>query len=125
MICLTVEEVLLLHEQLLAVTGGSGGLRDKGLLESAVWSVHASFEDIEQYPTAEEKAARLAFALIGNHAFVDGNKRVGILAMLVTLSLNGVTICYTQQELIALGLAAAEGTARYDEILNWIVEHKK
>ena len=125
MICLTVEEVLLLHKKLLAATGGTAGLRDRGLLESAVWSVDASFGDVERYPTVEEKAARLAFSLVCNHAFVDGNKRVGMLAMLMTLTLNEVTLHFTQADLIALGLAAAAGTAGYEEILSWIVTHKK
>lgn len=123
MILLTVDEIVMLHEKLLAATGGLPGLRDRGLLESAVFSVNASFEDVEQYPTVEEKAARLAYALISNHAFADGNKRVGVLAMLMTLRLNGVTLRYAQQELIDLGLAAASGRAGYDEILSWILNH--
>ena len=123
MILLTVEEVIMLHQKLLAATGGLPGLRDRGLLESAVLSVDAGFEDVEQYPTVEEKAARLAFALISNHPFADGNKRVGVLAMLMTLKLNDVTLRYTQQELIDLGLAAASGKAGYEEILGWILHH--
>ncbi len=125
MILLTVDEIIMLHEKLLAATGGTPGLRDRGLLESAVFGVNAGFEDMEQYPTAEEKAARLAFSLVGNHAFVDGNKRLGMLAMLMTLSLNHVPIQYTQAELIDLGLAAASGGVKYDEILEWIATHKK
>lgn len=124
MILLTVEEVLMLHDKLLAATGGLPGLRDRGLLESAVLSVDAGFEDMEQYPTVEEKAARLAFALISNHPFADGNKRVGVLAMLMTLKLNGVKLRYTQRELIDLGLAAASGKAGYTEILGWIQHHE-
>lgn len=124
MILLTVEEVLMLHDKLLAATGGLPGLRDRGLLESAVLGVNASFEDVERYPTVEEKAARLGYALINNHAFVDGNKRVGVLAMLMTLHLNGVALQYTQQELIDLGLALASGKAGYDEILEWLNQHK-
>lgn len=123
MIILTVEEVLMLHEKLLTATGGLPGLHDQGLLESAVLGVNASFDDIEQYPTVEEKAARLAYALISNHAFVDGNKRVGALAMLMTLKLNGVELRYTQQELIDLGLDAASGKAGYGEILRWVSMH--
>ena len=118
-----MEEVLLLHEKLLAATGGSPGLRDRGLLESAVWSVDAAFGEVEQYPSVEEKAARLAFALVTNHAFVDGNKRVGMLAMLVTLELNGITLRYAQEELVALGLDAAAGHAGYEEILAWVRGH--
>ena len=113
----------MLHGKLLEATGGFPGLRDRGLLESAVLSVNAGFEDIERYPTAEEKAARLAYALISNHSFVDGNKRVGVLSMLMMLKLNGVTLRYTQQELIDLGLAAASGKMGYEDILGWILHH--
>lgn len=124
MILLTVDEIIMLHDKLLKATGGLLGLRDRGLLESAVFGVNASFEEVEQYPTVEEKAARLAYALISNHAFVDGNKRVGVLAMLMTLHLNGVALQYTQQELIDLGLEAASGHIEYTEILRWILSHK-
>lgn len=124
MILLTVDEIIMLHEKLLAATGGLPGLRDRGLLESAVFSVNASFEDVERYPSVEEKAARLAYALISNHAFSDGNKRVGILAMLMTLRMNGVKLRYTQQELIDLGLATASGQVGYNEIVAWVLNYK-
>lgn len=101
----------MLQGKLLAATGGLPGLRDCGLLESAVASVDAGFEDVEQYPSVEEKAARLAYALISNHAFVDGNKRTGVLAMLMTLKLNSAAPRYTQQELMDLGLDTANGRA--------------
>lgn len=125
MILLTVDEIIMLHSKLLKATGGLPGLRDRGLLESAAIGIDAGFGDVEQYPTIEEKAARLAYALIANHAFVDGNKRVGVLAMLMTLKLNGVTLRYTQQELIDIGLAAASGQAGYQDILSWINQHKE
>jgi death-on-curing protein len=70
-----------------------------------------------------EKAARLMYALVSNHAFVDGNKRIGVFVMLMTLRLNGIQLRYTQAELIALGLAAAAGEMKYEEILNWIQRH--
>lgn len=124
MILLTVDEIILLHEKLLAATGGTPGLRDQGLLESAVFGVNAGFEDIEQYPTIEEKAARLAYALASNHAFMDGNKRVGMLAMLMMLELNEVSLKYEQAELVALGLDAASGLIKYNGILKWIEQHK-
>ena len=124
MILLTADEIIMLHSKLLKAAGGLPGLRDRGLLESAVLGVNTGFENMEQYPTVEEKAARLAYALIKNHAFVDGNKRVGVLAMLMTLKLNGVVLRYTQQELIDLGLTAANGTAGYGEILEWIRRHE-
>ena len=124
MIVLTVDEIVLLHGKLLRATGGTPGLRDPGLLESAVLGVNAGFGDSDQYPTVEAKAARLAFALVSNHAFVDGNKRAGMLAMLMLLGLNNVTLRYTQKELIKLGLAAASGRAKYEDILEWILQHR-
>lgn len=124
MILLMVEEILSLHEKVVLKTGGSTGLRDRGLLESAVYSAYGVFGDEEIYPSIEEKSARLAFSLISNHAFVDGNKRIGVVVMLVTLKLNNVMLQYTQKELVRLGLSVADGSAGYDEILKWIKEHK-
>ena len=124
MILLTVEEVMALHKKLIERTGGSDGLRDQSLLESAVYSAMTEFEGSEAYPTVQEKAARLMFALTNNHAFVDGNKRIGVFVMLMTLQLNNVKIKYTQSELISLGLSVAEGTTRYEEILTWIQERE-
>lgn len=124
MILLTVDEVIELHTKLIAKTGGSDGLRDLGLLESAVYSAQSSFGDEELYPTTPEKAARLMYALVSNHAFVDGNKRIGVFVMLMTLKLNGVAIHYTQSELIELGLATASGKAKYEDILSWIQNHR-
>ena len=123
MIRLTVDEIIELHTKLISKTGGSDGLRDRGLLESAVYSADASFDDIELYPTVAEKAARLMYALVSNHSFVDGNKRIGVFVMLMTLRLNGVNLQYTQKELIDLGLSAADGSAKYEKILDWIQQH--
>ena len=124
MILLTVEEIIELHDKLIDRTGGSQGLRDHSLLESAVYSAMSGFGGSEAYPTVEEKAARLMFALTNNHAFVDGNKRIGVLTMLMTLQLNNVKLQYPQSELISLGLAVADGSKVYDQILDWITEHK-
>lgn len=124
MILLTIDEILELHRKLIFRTGGSAGVRDKGLLESAVFSAYGGFGDEEIYPSVEEKSARLAFSLICNHSFVDGNKRIGVVVMLVTLKLNNVALQYTQEELARLGLSVADGSAGYDEILKWIKEHK-
>lgn len=124
MILLTVEEVIELHRKLIDRTGGSHGVREDSLLESAVYSAMSSFGDNEIYPSVEEKAARLMFSLTNNHAFVDGNKRIGVLVMLMTLQLNDVKIKYTQAELISLSLSVADGKTDYDKILSWIKEHK-
>ncbi len=78
MIKISKEKALLLHQIMAEATGGDVGIRDEALLESALENVYATFDGVELYPTKEEKAARLGFSLISNHAFVDGNKRIGI-----------------------------------------------
>ena len=124
MILLTVEEIIALHDKLIDRTGGSRGLRNQNLLESAVYSAMTIFDGNEAYPTIEEKSARLMYSITNNHAFVDGNKRIGVFTMLMTLQLNDVKIKYTQEELISLGLSVAEGKTEYAKILDWIMEHK-
>jgi len=123
MILLTVDEIISLHTKLISKTGGSDGLRDRGLLESAVYSAMGGFGDEEAYPTIEEKAARLMYALVNNHAFVDGNKRIGVLVMLTTLRLNSVELKFTQTELIELGLQTASGKTDYEQVLEFIKSH--
>jgi death-on-curing protein len=125
MIILTVPEVSALHEKLIAATGGLSGVRDGGLLESAVMNCYQSFGNDELYPTAIEKAARIAFAICKNHPFADGNKRTAVTAMLVILRVNGVLPAYTQSELVALGLGMAEGGVRYENVVEWIHAHRK
>ena len=123
MIILTVAEIMQIHEKLTAATGGSPGIRDMGLLESAVLGCYQSFDNVELYPTIIEKAARMAFALCKNHPFIDGNKRIAVTAMLIVLHLNSIKLTYTQQELISLGLGIADGSLDYEYILAWIESH--
>lgn len=118
------EKVLRLHQIMAEATGGSVGLRDEGLLESALESAFAGFGGIDFYPTIEEKGARLGYALISNHAFVDGNKRIGVFVMLTFLELNGVRIRCTDQELIHVGLSVAAGGMGYEEVLQWVKSHR-
>ena len=87
MIILSKEQVILLHAQLIVETGGAEGVRDEGLLESALYAPFQSFGDRDVYPFIQQKAARLGIGLTKNHAFVDGNKRIGAHAMLVFLVL--------------------------------------
>ena len=125
MIRLTKAQILFLHSQLLRETGGTAGLRDEGLLESAIVSPFQSFEGISPYPSLQQKAARLGFGLVENHPFVDGNKRIGAHAMLVFLTLNGIELDHTQEELSDMFLALASGKAGFAELLQWILEHEK
>ena len=124
MIKLSKEKVLLLHQLIAEETGGGVGVRDVGLLESAINNAYATFGGEEFYKTKEEKAASLGFSLISNHAFVDGNKRIGVHAMLVFFDLNGVVLSYTQKELYEMVLAVADGSLEYEDMLKWILEHQ-
>ena len=102
MIRLSKEQVLMLHTQLIETTGGSPGMRDEAMLDSALSNPFQSFGGEELYPTICTKAARLCFGLVKNHPMVDGNKRLGAHVMLVFLALNGCELSYTQEELAAL-----------------------
>ena len=124
MMLLTVEEILALQEKVISQTGGSFGLRDRGLLESAVYSADSSFGDVEVYPSLEEKAARLAFAITGNHAFVDGNKRIGMYVMLTFLEVNGIHMDCTKEDVVEAGLGVASGEMNYEELLVWVKTHR-
>mgnify|MGYP003610130259 FL=1 len=120
MIKFSQEKVLLLHQLITEETGGDPGLRDFGLLYSALESAYATFDGNDLYPTKEEKAARLGFALISNHAFVDGNKRIGMYIMLTFLEVNGLRARPTNEEVVRVGLGVASGEIKYDELLAWV-----
>lgn len=121
---LSKEQILLLHSQLIRQTGGSDGVRDYALLESAIEAPFQSFGGDELYPTIQAKAARLGYGLIKNHCMVDGNKRIGTHAMLVFLALNGIELSYTQKELYEVILQVASGESEYEDLLKWILQHE-
>ncbi len=125
MIRFSQEKVLLLHQLLIQETGGSPELRDVNLLDSALESVFQTFGGQELYPTKEEKGARLGCTLISNHAFVDGNKRIGMYVMLTFLEVNGIHLQYTDEEMVHVGLSIAAGTMKYAELLAWVKEHRR
>ena len=124
MIKFSQDKVLLLHQLIIAESGGSNEIRDIGLLDSALNNAFQTFDGNELYPTKEEKGAQIGFSLVSNHAFVDGNKRIGLLVMLSFLETNGIHLLYTDEELIELGLALADGTMKYEDLLAWINDHK-
>ena len=124
MIKFSKEKVLLLHKLLAEATGGSIGVRDEGLLDSALESAFSGFGDREFYPTKEEKGARLGYCLITNHAFVDGNKRIGIYVMLSFLEMNGIRLQCTDEEIVDIGLSLADGRMTYEELLRWVIDHR-
>jgi len=123
MIILTTDEVIEVHAKLIKATGGSPGLRDMGLLESAVLGCNQTFGGEDLYPTVTEKASRMAYSICKNHPFIDGNKRVAVTAMLVILRMNDIMLSFTQEELIYLGLGVADGSLGYDDIIAWVNKH--
>ena len=125
MIRFSQEKVLLLHQLLIAETGGSPELRDINLLDSALEGVYQTFDGQELYPTKEEKGARLGYSLISNHAFVDGNKRIGVYVMISFLELNGIHVTASNDDVVFLGLSVADGSMKKDDVLNWINGHKR
>ncbi len=124
MIKFSKEKVLLLHKLIAEETGGSIGVRDEGLLESALEMAFSSFDGEELYPTKEEKGARLGYNLISNHAFVDGNKRIGMYVMLTFLEVNGIHLECTNDEVATVGLSVASGSMNYDSLLSWVRNHR-
>lgn len=123
MIRLTTKQVISLHSSLIEATGGTDGVRDMGLLESALEAPFQTFGGKDLYPALIQKAARLGHSLISNHPFVDGNKRIGIHTMLVFLAANGVEIECTQKELIDVGLSLADGAMNTEKLLIWLSSH--
>ena len=121
---LSKEQILMLHSQLIEEYGGSDGVRDYNLLDSALENPFQSFGREELYPTLQAKAARLGYGLIKNHCMIDGNKRIGTHAMLVFLAINGIELDYTQKELYETILAIADGSLEYEGLLKWILEHQ-
>ncbi len=124
MIKLTQEQILMLHTELISATGGTDGVRDFGLLSSALNAPFQQFDNKDLFPTIQQKAARLGYGLIKNHAFVDGNKRIGVHTMLVFLEINGITLEYTQKELYTTVLDIASGKADVEELTTWILNHQ-
>ena len=120
---LSKKQILMLHTQLIQQTGGSEGVRDYNLLDSALETPFQSFGGDELYPTIQAKAARLGYGLIKNHCMIDGNKRIGTHSMLVFLALNGIELKYMQKELYETILDVAAGKIEYEDRLQWVLDH--
>ena len=121
---LSKEDILALHRDLIDTFGGAPGIRDEGLLDSAVHAPFQTFGNAEFYPTLEEKASRLGYGLTVNHPFLDGNKRIGAHAMLTFLALNGCFLRCTNRELSDCFLSVASGETGEGQLLDWIRAHR-
>lgn len=125
MIRFSREKVLLLHQIIAEETGGDATVRDLSLLDSALNAAFQTFDGKELYPSKQEKAARIGYSLISNHAFVDGNKRIGMYVLLTFLETNGIRLDLTDEEIARVGIAVADGTMSYEELRQWICNHEK
>jgi death-on-curing protein len=122
---LTIEEVLLLHARLIQRIGGSGGVRDMGLLESALARPQATFDGQDLYPELWHKAAALMHSLVKNHPFIDGRKRTALTATGLFLELNGHMLVASNDEAASLVLEVAKSTLDLEEMLVWLKGHSK
>ena len=120
MIRVNSDMVMALHSLVSEVSGGDRGLRDIALLDSAIEGAYQTFSGEELYPTIIEKAARIAYTIISNHAFVDGNKRIGVLTLLTILRVSGIRLSATNDDIITLGLSVASGKMGYSDIVSWV-----
>jgi len=124
MIKLTKEQIYILHRDLINAHGGSDGLRDEALLDSALAAPFQTFGGQYMYLTIQQRAVRLGFGLLMNHPFIDGNKRIGAHVMLTVLAMNGIELEYTQKELYEVILKIAASEASFEELLNWVLDHE-
>lgn len=125
MMIIDVDQLVMFHNKILKATGGSSGVRDKSILESALQRPFSTFDGIDLYDGAINKISVVTYSLIKNHGFVDGNKRIGVATMILLLRLNGISIKYTQEELIEIGVKTAEGTMKENDIYQWIQRHQE
>jgi death-on-curing protein len=122
---LQIKDILLLHNMVIDATGGSHGLSDLGLLESAVGRMSASYDGEDLYPTIFLKAAALLHSLLMNHPFVDGNKRTAMYSSMTFLELNGYTMIAEQESVVKFALQVENDKLEVDEIASWLEKHTK
>ena len=125
MIWITVDDVIRLHSQVIQVTGGLDGIRDHSALESAVCAPLQTFGGQELFSSEIEKIARLGYGLASNHAFVDGNKRIGALMTQLLLQWNGYRLELEAGELADMFISVADNAANETDLLEWIRRHLK
>jgi death on curing protein len=121
---ITLEQLLIFQEKIIMSTGGSNGVRDRSLLESALNKVNQTFDGQDLYDGIHKKISVMTYSLIKNHGFVDGNKRIGVAVMLLLLQLNGINLKFGQEELVDIGLRTAEGIYNEEDIERWILRHQ-
>jgi death-on-curing protein len=122
---ITKKEILQLHELSIQTYGGAHGIRDEGMLESAIARPFQTFGGEDLYPTVYEKAAAFAESLIINHPFVDGNKRTGFAVMLATLRRGNIKLTASQNDTYNFVIAISTGEMKFEAIVEWLKENTK
>ncbi|EFM39664.1 death-on-curing family protein [[Eubacterium] yurii subsp. margaretiae ATCC 43715] len=122
---LSKKQILILHEQLIQPSGGIKGIRDDGMLDSSMQTPLQVFNGQELYPSIIQKATRLAFGIIKNYPFIDGNKRISTHAMLIFLELNGIELFYLDDEIITIILDIASSKLSENDLYIWIESYQK
>ena len=117
---ITIKIILRLHDLSIITYGGSQGIRDQGLMESAIARPYQTFDGEDLYPTVFEKASALAESIIINHPFIDGNKRTGLLAMLVILEIGNFKITASNDDTYNFTIQISTGEMKFEEILFWL-----
>jgi len=120
---ISLQEVEIIHQQLIDRFGGSGGIRDLAGLESALTRPFQTFDSVELYPSLLAKAAALIESILVNHPFVDGNKRTGYVLMRAFLISNQMDIQASQEEKYSFVINIASGRSSFEEILDWLMHH--
>ena len=123
MVWITVEDAIMIHKRIIEATGGVDGLRDRAGLEAAVSAPLQSFGGVDLFPSKIEKIARVGFGLASNHAFIDGNKRIGAMMTQLMLKWNGYQLNLKQGELADMFIAIADGKKDDQDLLLWIQNH--
>lgn len=123
MITLDKEQIKRLHSMQIEATGGLDGIRDEAMLDSALASAFQTFGGVELFPSTIEKIARVAYGLVSNHPFIDGNKRIGTFVMLVLLELNELSAEFTDDDIIHVGLEMANANMDDKKLLDFILKH--
>ena len=117
---LSKEDVIFLHSELINIFGGSDGIRDEAILDSAINAPLQTFDSQGLYPTTIDKIVRLSFGLVMDHPFIDGNKRIAAKVLDLGLDANGISLKATNEEVIEEFLALASGKIDYPSFLSWV-----
>jgi len=125
MITLSKEQIKRLHKMQIDATGGLDGIRDEAMLDSALSAAFQSFGGVDLFPSITSKISRIAYGLVSNHPFIDGNKRIGTYVMLVLLELNQIDANFTDDDVICAGLEMASGSMDDKQLLDLIIKRIK